>query len=373
MISKKCLTAVVMATIFNLSQAQTAQNLNVLQMSGSTDANPSQSSGRDSFTPRYPLQPASTSVATTPKVVTTNGTMVVIDKFVPVSNERPRPKPARLKDEPDISMQGKSSVGSVPSQAVLNLPLAETTTLNPVKLPRTQEMPGLGVMPGSQADYQIKSVRVGSDRNELVYISLQQLNKISTPFESPQVVDATGATLKAIGQDIFVKSANNEPFTLYISDNGNGQAIGLTLVPQPNLPAQSIVLVPDRPTVSGAAASTNAPEMIAPDYTGRLIGLTKKLALGGVPQGFTKSRLPRSLANDGKAIFEPLHKYSGSVYDIYSYSVKSVLKEPVELNEESFYTDSVRAVAFYPHTVLQADELTTVYIIVDRNVSGASK
>lgn len=368
----KCLTLAVIAGISNLSQAQSASNASPTQtpvVSAGSASAPS-GSNRDAFTPRYPSQVVPEAAATVPKVVNNKGSMVVIDKLVPVSNEKPKYKPAKPKSEPPISSNGNANS---PSQAVLNLPLAETTSANTVRFPKSQEMPGLGMMPGSPADYQIKSVRVGADRNELIYISLQQLNKISTPFESPQVVDSTGATLKAIGQDIFIKSANSEPLTIYISDGGNGQSIGVTLVPQPNLPAQSIVLVPDRPTVSGAAASASAPEMVAPDYTGRLIGLTKKLALGAIPQGFTKSRLPRSIANDGKTIFEPLYKYAGSVYDIYSYSIRSVLKEPVELNEESFYSDSVRAVAFYPHTVLQTDELTTVFIIVDRNVSGAAK
>lgn len=366
MITKKHLTLVVIAAISTMSQAQTNSNTSQLPDSQAMRLS------RDSFTPRYPLQPPLEGAAGTYKVANIDGMMVVIDKLVPVSNEKPKHKTVKPKSEPELALRG--SAGLVPSQAVLNLPLANNTGTNLVRLPpKSQEMPGLGVMPGTQADYQIKSVRVGSDRNELVYISLQQLNKISTPFESPQAVDATGATLKAIGQDIFIKSANSEPFTLYISDGGNGQSIGVTLVPQPNLPAQSIVLVPDRPTAPGAATSTSAPEMVAPDYTGRLIGLMKKLALGNIPQGFTKSRLPRALANDGKTIFEPFYKYSGSVYDIYSYSVKSVLKEPIELNEESFYSDSVRAVAFYPHTILQTDESTLVYVVVDRNMSEVAK
>ena len=255
-----------------------------------------------------------------------------------------------------------------PSGAVLNLPIT-----NNVKkpTPQAQELPGLGTMPGSPADYQIKSVRVGADRNELVYVSLQQLNKITTPFETPQAIDTSGATLKAIGQDIFIKPANDMPLTIYVSDAGVGQSIGITLVPKANLPAQSIVLVPDRPTVAGGGASPNAPEMVAPDYTGRLIALAKSLGAGGVPQGYAKSKLPRALANDGKAIFEPQYKYVGNTYDVYSYLIKSISPEPVELNEESFFSESVRAVAFFPKTMLQQDETSTVYVIVDRDVAGA--
>lgn len=262
----------------------------------------------------------------------------------------------------------KSGSGE-PNESVLNLPLAAS----PKKLVQTQEVPGIGAIPGSAADYQIKSVRVGTDRNELIYVSLQQLNKISTPYEAASVVDTSGATLKAIGQDIFIRPVNETPLTIYVSDGGTGQSIGLTLVPKANLPAQSIVLVPDRPVTTGAAASASAPEMVLPDYTNRLISLTKTLGSGVLPQGYTKSRLPRALANDGKAIFEPQYKYIGAVYDIYSYKIKSITPEPVELNEESFYTPSVRAVAFYPKTMLQQDEDTTVFVVVDRDAIGAKQ
>ena len=257
---------------------------------------------------------------------------------------------------------------TVPANSVLNLPLATTPNKS---LPQTQEVPGLGHIPGTAADYQIKSVRVGADRNELIYVSLQQLNKISTPFAVPSAVDTSGAVLKAIGQDIFFKPANDLPVTIYVSDDGVGQSIGITLVPKANLPAQSIVLVPDRAAMAGAAASASTPTMVAPDYTSRLIGLVRTLGTGALPQGYVKSRLPRSLSNDGKTIFEPLYKYVGSVYDVYSYSAKSASAEPVELNEESFFTESVRAVAFYPKVMLQQDESTTVYVVVDRDAIGA--
>ena len=52
---------------------------------------------------------------------------------------------------------------------------------------------------------------------------------------------------------------------------------------------------------------------------------------------------------------------------------RTVTPEPVELNEESFYTPSVRAVAFYPKTMLQQDEDTTVFVVVDRDAIGANK
>lgn len=245
-----------------------------------------------------------------------------------------------------------------PVEAVLKLPL---TSLNI----KAQAMPGLGVLPGDVSDMKIKSVRVGTDRNELVYISQTQLNKISTPFESPQGIDSSGATLKAVGQDLYLQPLNDKPLTVYITDGGTGQSIGLTLVPKLNLPAQSIVLQPDAP-VSSAQAKAEMEESVPSDYVSRINSTIKQLALGKTPPGFTRSRLPRALAVNGEILVEPQYKFAGSTYDLFSYKVKSTSAVPIEMKEESFYTEVVRAVAFFPSAMLQQGEETMVYVIADR-------
>lgn len=245
-----------------------------------------------------------------------------------------------------------------PVDAILKLPL---TSLNI----KAQVMPGLGMIPGDVSDMKIKSVRVGTDRNELVYISQTQLNKISTPFDSPQGIDSSGATLKAVGQDLYLQPVNDKPLTVYITDGGTGQSIGLTLVPKANLPAQSIVLQPDAP-VSSAQAKAEMEESVPSDYVSRINSTIKQLALGKTPSGFTRSRLPRSLAVNGEILVEPQYKFAGSTYDLFTYKVQSTSAVPIEMKEESFYTEVVRAVAFFPSAMLQHGEETMVYVIADR-------
>lgn len=237
---------------------------------------------------------------------------------------------------------------------------------------QAQELPGLGVMPGAPVDNRIKSVRVGTDRNELIYISRHQLNKISTPFDDPKAVDATGATLKAVGQEIFVKPNSDEPLTIYVTNGGKGQSIGLTLVPAASLPAQAIVLEPDTRS-KALAGETAAPEPVASDYVSRINQIVRSLALGGTPDGFTRSRLPASVVSGADVVIEPQYKYAGSVWDLYAYKLRSKSAAPLELSEEAFYSEGVRAVAFYPSHLLQDQEETTVFVISDRAESGAKK
>lgn len=258
----------------------------------------------------------------------------------------------------------RSSVGAA-SPAALNLPLPKPSK------PDAQDLPGLGKTPGVITENKIKSVKVGGDRNERIYISLTQLNKIATPFADPKAIDASGATLKAVGQDLFIKPAGDQPITIYITDGGVGQSVGVTLVPQANLPAQSIVIEPEAPATKIQSTAAAQDEMVPSDYVGRLTSHIKALALGKTPNGFAKSKLVRAIATNPQMLYETQHKYVGSTYDIYTYKLTAIAEKPVELSEEAFYTPSVRAVAFYPSAMLQKGESTQVYVVAEH--TGGSK
>jgi conjugal transfer pilus assembly protein TraK len=242
----------------------------------------------------------------------------------------------------------------------------------PIKV-RSMDLPGLGPLPGDPGDYKIKSVRVGSDRNELVYISISQPNKIATPFDRPQVTfDETRAVGSVVGQDFFIQPNSENPITAYISNGGVGQSVGITLVPRANLPAQSIVLQPDS-TVTPGVAKADEQENVAGDYVSRINSLIKQLALGKTPNGFNKSAIPRTVISSPQLVIEPQNKFSGATFDLFSYRVRSISASPIEMREDSFYTDVVRAIAFYPTAVLQAGEETMVYVIADRLTKDAVK
>jgi conjugal transfer pilus assembly protein TraK len=272
----------------------------------------------------------------------------------------PAPKaPGAIKIKSDLSG------GAFAAPGAINLPVPKPQRAE------AQNLPGLGVSPGVIADNKIKSVKVGSDRNELVYVSLTQLNKIATPFADPKIVDSTGATLKAVGQDLFIQPANDKPLTVYITDGGVGQSIGITLVPVANLPAQSIVIEPDASTTKNVPSQPAQDELVPSDYVGRLTSHIKQLALGKTPTGFVKSKLTKAIASSPQLVYETQNKFVGSTYDIFSYKLVSVSESPIELSEETFYTPSVRAVAFYPLAMLQKGEATMVYVIAEH--MGAPK
>lgn len=277
-------------------------------------------------------------------------------------------KPPVTPNKPTLNSPTASGSTSAKGKEQTEVALKSPLAILPTKV-RAQALPGLGVMPGDASDFKIKSVAVGTDRITLVWIAQSQLNKISTPFESPEAIDATGATIKAVGQDIYFQPTSDKPLTIYITDGGVGQSIGLTLVPKMNLPAQTIVIQPDA-TVNSARAKAETDEIVASDYVSRINSTIKQLALGSTPAGYTRSRLPRSVATNDELLIEPQYKYAGSTYNLFSYKVKSTSLSPLEMKEESFYADSVRAVAFFPSAMLQQGEETMVYVIADRALKG---
>lgn len=311
-------------------------------------------------------------VATAP-LMPTAPEVASVKTQTPAANDESKPKAVLLLRKDDGAGKAKSTQQTEPSvvakaSGAANVEAPELPAPKKLK-PAAEQMPGLGVSPGEYPEGRSNPIKVGADRNEKIFVSLKQLNRISTPFESPQAVDATGATLKQIDQDIYFLPSSLAPTTIYIT-GGPGQTIGLTVVPQETLPAQTFVLQPEGtsaklPAVSGTSAANDS-EYVATDYVGKINSIIRQLCLDKTPTGFTKSSLPRAVATASDVLVVPKNKYAGTQYDVYSYTIKSTSSAPIEMKEEAFYTKMVRAVAFYPSAVLQRGEETSVFVIADR-------
>ncbi|WP_425953172.1 conjugal transfer protein TraK [Ralstonia pseudosolanacearum] len=235
-----------------------------------------------------------------------------------------------------------------------------------------QPLPGLGTMPGDSDVFRVKPVRVSSDRTEVINVSATLANRISTPFANPQAVDSQpdDFDVQAVGQSLYVTMKSDKPVALYVTgDKPNDPVISLTLVPK-NLPAQTVTLQLDKPlagTNGSGADGDLAPESNV--YTDRLRYVLRQLAIGKVPQGFSEGALPKSVARLGKVTAYPLTRYSGPNYDIYRYRIEAAA-DNVELDEGAFYSDGVRAVAFFPNSALRKGESTEVFVVSDKTESN---
>lgn len=302
---------------------------------------------------------ASAPVAVAPKQKPKATLLLLKEPEVIAAEKTVAAKSSKSKKGPAAAPLAESAFSQASTEEVVNLPLP-----NPNQKIKAEQMPGLGVMPGDY-DARPKTILIGTDRNELVYVGLSQTNRISTPFEDPQVVDSSGASVKAVGQDIYFVPSSNKPATIYIAGANPGQTVGLTIVPK-NIPAQTIVLQLSGPTGAAQKAGNNNDDYAATDYVGKINAIIKQLCLDKVPNGFIKSAAPSAVAGNSTLQIFPEQKYSGQKFDIYRYRVQSSSTAPIELKEEAFYNESVRAVAFYPNSVLQKGESTEAFVITDR-------
>lgn len=229
-----------------------------------------------------------------------------------------------------------------------------------------EPLPGIGMMPGDKQAQKANSIRVSSDRNEIVYISSEFANRIATPFAAPKMIDKSEVDVEYVGQNIFVTAKSMKPVGVFVTGaNPNDPVVSLTLVPK-NMPPQTINLQLDTPAPAHVAGDERNEAPASNAYTDRIKFLMRQVALGKAPEGFSVGKLPRSAARMGDVVVFPETRFSGPSFDIYRYRIETTTPNPIELDEGAFYTEGVRAVAFYPTAVVGKGESTSVLVISDK-------
>ncbi|PMV96452.1 MULTISPECIES: type-F conjugative transfer system secretin TraK [unclassified Pseudomonas] len=269
-----------------------------------------------------------------------------------------------------VSLQATVAV----ADGMSNLKLPPVPTAEKRSKPvEAQPLPGLGLMPGSKEELRTNVVRVGSDRNEIVYVSSVLPNRISTPFAEPRSVDQQkdDVDISPVGQSLYVTmKPTGKSVALYITgSNPNDPVISLTLVPK-EMPPQTIVLQLDKAQADtgGKSEADHAPDSNV--YTDNIRYILREAALGKTPEGFSEGLLPSAAANIGNVIAYPKVRYSGPTYDIYRYTILGTTPNDVDLDEGTFYSEGVRAVSFFPTATLRNGKTTEVFIVSDKSATG---
>lgn len=212
-------------------------------------------------------------------------------------------------------------------------------------------------------------VSVSNGVNEIVYVSSTSPNRIATPFANPKVVDRDDDELsyKTVGQDVYFTPSQPQSGSIgifiYDADHPNGRVATLTLVPQP-IPGQNIILQFDgaASTVARGEAETNQ----SSDYVDGLRAIMRSIAQGAAPAGYTEGRLDVGTVMVGSLSVIPDRQYIGRNLNIYRYRIENVGRSTVDLSEQAFYENGVRAVAFWPNIRLEQGATTHVLIAVDQ-------
>lgn len=207
-----------------------------------------------------------------------------------------------------------------------------------------------------------------------VKVSRWMPNRFATPFRSPKVVDSSGAQIQTVNGDVFVLPSGDGAFVVYVLEGAptpgvRAPTLSLVLIPQERLPAQNVVITFD--AAIGGNPLQKGPGDVP--YVRHIKEVYRGIVRGNIPQGFVRSKFDgKPIAVLGGAVdVAPLEYYSGTNMMIVVYALRNTGAASVEINEESFYRERVRAVALYPNTILLPGQETRLYVLVD--VPGGEK
>ena len=230
-------------------------------------------------------------------------------------------------------------------------------------------LPGLGKLNGDPMLMKAVVLRVNGDGTEVVQVSDQFQNRISTPFETPKVIDSSDTEFKISGSNIFLSTPSDHPVVVYVTGSErNDPVLSLTLVPKP-IPAQTIILQLD-PSIAVQSSPKGHHEHKPETYEQHLSGLLRTLASGDTPEGFTTGNITNIVGRKGPLIINPVSRYSNAYLDIFVYQAQNAGNPTINLSETSFYQKGVRAVGMYPLSTLRHADKTYVYVISDKTALG---
>jgi conjugal transfer pilus assembly protein TraK len=222
-------------------------------------------------------------------------------------------------------------------------------------------LPGVGIFPGAVP--MNNTIRVRENSSETASISFRYINRIATPFAKPKLLESAGWEISKNGSSVFVKPTTPEPTVLYITgDSPNDPTISIVLVPQ-EIPPQTLTLQLDKGYGNGGTDKDAGDVNKAASYSERIQIVMKSIALGKTVSGYSESPLPKSVARSDNLIFTPDKRYSGKSDDIYVYWIENATNAPLEMDESMFYEDGIRAIAFFPETLLQPGKGTRLFVM----------
>ena len=215
--------------------------------------------------------------------------------------------------------------------------------------------------------------------NEIVRMSGKLLNRIATPFSKPVVIDTSDSVSKVVGSDVYYMPAGEGPIGLYIADSNNtAQSIALTIIPAQDIPGQNLIVkLEDLRASENLALTATSPEEAeisqprANDYTGYVRSLMTQAVRGKVAS-FAPVPLEGGVARIGPIEVTPEIAFTGSVVDVYRYSLMNKGQETVDLTETAFYRKGVKAVSFFPHLALKPGEGGYVFLLADKPKSAST-
>jgi conjugal transfer pilus assembly protein TraK len=216
-----------------------------------------------------------------------------------------------------------------------------------------------------------KTIRVSPGTTAIVEVAIDHLNRIVTPFASPQVRTVSRATTQVDGNAIYVATASEEPVSLFITEAGDtAAAISLTLAPR-HIPPREVRLVLTGTPVRTAAPTVKPPRPLVRNdqpYVEHIASAFRALAQNRVPPGYALRKVGRgqrlNCLQPGLSV-TTAQVFEGRGLRILAAKARNRGKESIVLDEHRCGAGSgtlVAAVAAWPRSRLAPGEEAELYV-----------
>ena len=247
--------------------------------------------------------------------------------------------------------------------------LVKVTLPPAIALPGVMKIEGADVAATDFSRSRVVPFVNGSSRT--LHVSATEPNLIQLPFTPTNAPATERLTIQNSGNNLFVsfdpRFANDDkPAQLWI-EAPNHQVMGLQLVPG-NMPAQPILLE-SRATYDGNARTRKGVD----SYVAGIQDIMQELALGQAPEGCTVIDLTRSIGQSPIAmnglLVSAQKEYSCDSNNLFVYQVSNPGDKRVMVREDEFDGKLVTAISIYPRPLLNAGDLTQVFVLVDKETA----
>jgi conjugal transfer pilus assembly protein TraK len=229
-----------------------------------------------------------------------------------------------------------------------------------------------------------QDVVVNNGTNTLIPISKGQINRIVTPFESPEIQTVSSAEIYAQDNVIYVTTTEDQPVTMFITpEDDEAVAISLTLLPQSIPPIQANLLfsqsVPGSSVGAGTQGALPAGSLA---YSGQakrwersqpfmdtLRNIMRELALGNLPRGYSFAQLqsgdsvPDCVQQGVNYDFSNAQYVLGHDFRIFIVVAENNSAQHLEIDHGACTHPNRAAVAVWPHEILEPGQKTEVFLV----------
>lgn len=224
-----------------------------------------------------------------------------------------------------------------------------------------------------------QDVVVSSGTNSLIPISKNQINRLVTPFEDPQIQTVSQADISTKDNVIYVTTDSDQPVTMFVTPaDDESVAISLTLLPQAIPPIQANLIVVQGPQPGGATGAASATAAYSGQarkwersqpYMDTVRELMRDLALGKLPRGYSFGALKSgdkipSCAQPGLSFdFSKSQLIMGHDLRVYVAVAENISARTLEFDHGACTHPNRAAIASWPDEILEPGQKTEVFLV----------